>query len=246
MTKSAHFLAIREDYKMERFAKLYINEIVSRHGMPVSIISDRDSCFTSLFWQSLQKALEIQLDMSIAYHPHTDGQSERTIHTLEDMLRACAINFGGNWDAHLPLVELSYNNNYHSSVNDGDKVLLKVLPWKGVVHFGKMSKLSPRYVGPFEIVEQICPVAYRLCLPQELVGIHDAFHVLNIKKCLADVNLHVSLKEIKINNGLHFVEEPIKVMDREVKKLKQSRIPIVKVRWNSQQGQEFTWEREDE
>ncbi|GJR64603.1 putative reverse transcriptase domain-containing protein [Tanacetum coccineum] len=115
-TKSAHFLAIREDYKIERLSRVYINEIVARHGVPVSIIFDRDSYFTSRFWQSLQKALGTRLDLSTAYHPETDGQSERTIQMLEDMLRACAIDFGGNWDTHLPLVEFSYNNSYHSSV----------------------------------------------------------------------------------------------------------------------------------
>ncbi|GJX47292.1 putative reverse transcriptase domain-containing protein [Tanacetum coccineum] len=111
----------------------------------------------------------------------------------------------------------------------GDKVVIKVLLWKGVVRFGKRNKLSPRYVGPFEIVERVGPVAYRLRLPQELVGIHDKFHMSNLKKCMADVNFHVPLEEIKIDNGLRFVEEPIEVMDRDVKKLKQSRIPIVKV-----------------
>ncbi|GJZ40212.1 putative reverse transcriptase domain-containing protein [Tanacetum coccineum] len=116
LTKYAHFLAVCEDYKTERLARLYINEIVARHGVPVSIISDRDSYFTSRFWQSLQKALRTRLDLSTAYHPETDGQSERTIQTLEDMLRACAIDFVGNWDTHLPLVEFSYNNSYHSSV----------------------------------------------------------------------------------------------------------------------------------
>ncbi|GJV90521.1 hypothetical protein Tco_1538334 [Tanacetum coccineum] len=110
-----------------------------------------------------------------------------------------------------------------------DKVLLKVSPWKGVVHFGKRSKLSPRYVGPFEIVEQVGMVAYRLELPQELSGIHNVFHVANIKKCLTDINLHVSLEDIKIDKGLRFVKEPIEVKDREVKKLKQSKIPIVKI-----------------
>ncbi|GJW20283.1 ribonuclease H-like domain-containing protein [Tanacetum coccineum] len=128
----------------------------------------------------------------------------------------------------------------------GDKVLLKVLPWKGVVRFGKRSKLSPRYVGPFEVVERVGPVAYRLRLPQELVGIHDTFHVSNLKKCLADVNLHVPLEEIRIDDKLRFVEEPIEIMDREVKKLKRSWIPIVKVCWNSRRGPKFTWEREDE
>ncbi|GJR13222.1 reverse transcriptase domain-containing protein [Tanacetum coccineum] len=268
LTKLAHFLAIREDYKTKRLARLYINEIITRHGVPVYIISDHDSYFTSRFWQSLQKALGTRLDLSTTYHPETDGQSERTIQTLEDMLRACAIDFGGNWDTHLPLAEVgesklfgpeivqettdkivqikerlkaardrqkSYVDNRRKPLefNVGDKVLLKVSPRKGVVRFGKKSKLSPRYVGPFEIVERVGPVAYRLRLPQELIGVHDTFHVSNLKKCLADVNLHVPLEEVKIDDKLHFVEEPMEIMDREVKKLKKRRIPIVKVCWNS-------------
>ncbi|GJX75634.1 putative reverse transcriptase domain-containing protein [Tanacetum coccineum] len=210
LTKSAHFLAIREDYKTGKLARLYINEIVARHG-----------CLC-------QSYLIVTID----------GQSERTIQTLEDMLRACAIDFVGNWDTYLPLVEFSYITKF----SVGDKVLLKVSPWKGVVRFSKRNKLSPRYVGLFEIVERVGPVAYRLCLPQELVGIHDMFHVSNLKKFLADANLHVPLEEIKIDNGLHFVEDPIEIMDREVKKQKQSHIPLVKVRWNSRRGPEFTWE----
>ncbi|GJY95663.1 putative reverse transcriptase domain-containing protein [Tanacetum coccineum] len=168
--------------------------------------------------------------MSTAYHPQTDGQSKRTIQTLEDMLRACVIDFGGSWDTHLPLAEFSYNN---------------MSPWKGVVHFGKKGKLAPRYVGPFEILERIGLVAYRLRLPQELNNVHDTFHVSNLKKCLADANLHVPLEEIKVGKTLCFVEEPVEIMDREVKKLKRSRIPIVKVCWNSRGGLEFTWKRED-
>ncbi|GJZ28850.1 reverse transcriptase domain-containing protein [Tanacetum coccineum] len=261
LTKSAHFLAIQEDYKMEWLARLYIDEIVGRHEVHVSIISDRDGRFTS---------------------------SERTIQTLEDMLRACVIDFGGSWDTHLPLAEFSYNNSYHSSIRCapfkalygrkcrspvlwaeigesrlirpelvqettdkvvlikerlkaardrqksyadnrhkplefevGDQVLLKVSHWKGVVRFGKKGKLAPTYVGPFEILERIGPVAYRSRLPQELS------------------------KEIKVDKTLCFVEEPIEIMDRKVKKLKRSWIPIVKVRWNSKRGLEFTWERED-
>ncbi|GKC34161.1 hypothetical protein Tco_1046545, partial [Tanacetum coccineum] len=127
----------------------------------------------------------------------------------------------------------------------GDKVLLKVSPWNGVVRLGKRSKLLPRYVGPFEVVERVGPVAYRLRLPQELVGIHDTFHISNLKKWLADVNMHVPLEEIRIDDKLRFVEEPIEIMDREVKKLKRSWIPIVKVRWNSRRGPEFTWEQEN-
>ena len=116
LTKSAHFLPIKETYKMERLTRIYLKEVVRLHGVPISIISDRDSIFTSRFWQSLQKALGTQLDISTAYHPQVDGQSERTIQTLEDMLRACVIDFGKAWDTHLPLVEFSYKNNYYTSI----------------------------------------------------------------------------------------------------------------------------------
>ncbi|GKA15558.1 putative reverse transcriptase domain-containing protein [Tanacetum coccineum] len=234
---------------MDRLARLYLNEIVVRHGVPVSIISDHDSWFTSRFWQSMQEALGTRLDMSTAYHPQTDGQSERTIQTLEDMLRACVLDFGGSWYVHLPLVEFSYNNSYHSSVrcapfealygrkyrspimwvevregqligpelvqettekisqikdrrrkplefSVGDYVLLKVSPWKGVVRFGKKRKLTPRFVGPFEIIEKVGLVAYRLVFPEELDDVHDTFNVSNLKKCLADPTLQVPLDEI--------------------------------------------------
>ncbi|GJV86033.1 putative reverse transcriptase domain-containing protein [Tanacetum coccineum] len=127
----------------------------------------------------------------------------------------------------------------------GDQVLLKVLPWKGIVRFGKKGKLAPRYVGPFEIIGRIGPVAYHLRLPQELSTLQDTFHVSNLKKCLADANLHVPLEEIKVDKTLCFVEEPVETMDREVRRLKRSRIPIIKFRCNSRRGPEFTWERED-
>ncbi|GJY10220.1 putative reverse transcriptase domain-containing protein [Tanacetum coccineum] len=260
LTKSSHFLAIQEYYKMKKLARLYIDEIVARHGVPV----------------------------------------ERTIQTLEDMLKAYVLDFGGSWDTHLPLAEFSYNNSYHSSIRcatfealygrkcgspilwdgigeswlirpelvqettdkvvlikeglksardfqksyadnrlkplefkDGDQVLLKVSPWKGVVRFGKKGKLAPRYVGPFEIIERIGLIAYRLRLPQELSSVHNTFHVSNLKKCLMDANLHVPLEKIKVDKTLHFVEEQVEVMDREVKRSKRSKISIVKVRWNS-------------
>ncbi|GJV25594.1 putative reverse transcriptase domain-containing protein [Tanacetum coccineum] len=122
----------------------------------------------------------------------------------------------------------------------GDRVLLKVSPWKGVIHFGKKGKLAPRYVGPFEILERIGPIAYQLRLPKELHSVHDTFHVSNLKKCLADANLHEPLDEIKIDKTLHFVEEPVEIMDREVRSLKRSRISLVKVCWNSKHGSEFT------
>ncbi|GJV74217.1 putative reverse transcriptase domain-containing protein [Tanacetum coccineum] len=116
LTKSAHFLPMREDDMLEKLTRQYLKEVVSKHRVPVSIISDRDGKFTSHFWKSLHKALGTRLDMSTAYHPETDGQSERTIQTLEDMLRACVLDFGKGWDKHLPLVEFSYNNSYHTSI----------------------------------------------------------------------------------------------------------------------------------
>ncbi|GJZ87343.1 hypothetical protein Tco_0658953 [Tanacetum coccineum] len=127
----------------------------------------------------------------------------------------------------------------------GERVMLKVSPWKGVIRFGKKGKLAPRYVGPFKILERIGPIAYQLRLPKELSGVHDTFHVSNLKKCLADASLHVPLGEIKVDKTLRFVEEPVEIMDHEVKSLKRSKIALVKVRWNSKRGPEFTWERKD-
>ncbi|GKB30611.1 putative reverse transcriptase domain-containing protein [Tanacetum coccineum] len=189
----------------EKF-RFYLNEIVARHGVPISIISDHDSRFTSRFWQSTQEALGTRLDMSTAYHPQTDGQSERTIQTLEDMLRACVLDFGRSWDFHLSLVEFSYYNSYHSSVRCAPFEALygikcrSPIMWaevgEGVVQFRKKGKLAPRFVGPFEIIEKVSPVAYILDLPKELDGVHDTFHVSNLKKCLADPTLQVPLDEI--------------------------------------------------
>ncbi|GJX36760.1 putative reverse transcriptase domain-containing protein [Tanacetum coccineum] len=313
LTKSAHFIPTREPDSMETLTRMYIKEIVSRHRVPISIISDRDSHFTSRFWKSLQSALGSQLDMSMAYHPETDGKSERTIQTLKDMLRACVIDFEKGWEKHLPLVEFSYNNSYHASIKAtpfealygrkcrspvcwaevrdvqltrpeiihettekivqirqrlqaardrqrsyanvrrkplefqvGDRVMLKVSPRKGVIRFKKRGNLNPRCIGPFKILERIGPVAYKLELPEELRNVHNTFHVSNLKKCLSDESLVIPMKELRLDDKLNFVEEPVEIMDREVKQLKQSRIPIVKVRWNSKRGPEFTWEREDQ
>ncbi|GJR48792.1 putative reverse transcriptase domain-containing protein [Tanacetum coccineum] len=207
------------------------------------VIVDRLTKFALNFWKSLQMALGTSLDKSTAYHPETDGQSERTIQTLEDMLRACAIDFGKGWVDHLSLVEFSYNNSYHASIKAapfealygqkcrspvcwaeikqrmqtardrqksyadmkrkpmdfqvGDKVMLKVSPWKGVVRFGKRGKLNPRYVGPFKVLEKVRAVAYKLELPQELSKVHNTFHVSNLKRCYSDDPLTVPL------DGLH-------------------------------------------
>ncbi|GJR18619.1 retrotransposon protein, putative, ty3-gypsy subclass [Tanacetum coccineum] len=313
LTKSAHFLPMKETDSMEKLTRQYLKEVVSRHGVPVLIISDRDSKFTSHFWKSLNEALGTQLDMSTAYHPQIDGQSERTIQTLEDMLRACVMDFGKGWDRHLPLIEFSYNNNYHTSIKAapfealygrkcrspicwaevgdaqltgpeivrettekiiqikhrlqasrdrqrsyadkrrkplefqvGDKVMLKVSPWKGVIRFSKRGKLNPRYIGPFKILAKVGTVAYRLELLEKLSSVHSTFHVSNLKKCLSDEPLAISLDEVYVDDKLNFIEEPVEVMDHEVKRLKQSHILIVKVRWNSRRGPEYTWEREDQ
>ncbi|GJX08599.1 putative reverse transcriptase domain-containing protein [Tanacetum coccineum] len=226
---------------------------------------------------------------------------------------AYVIDFGKGWDRHLPLVEFSYNNSYHTSIKAapfealygqkcrspicwaevgdaqltgpeivhettekiiqikkriqaardrqksyadrrrkplefevGDKVMLKVSPWKGVIRFGKRGKLNPRYIRPFKILAKVGMLAYRLELPEQLSRVHSTFHVSNLKKCFVDEPLAIPLDEIQIDDKLNFIEEPVEIMDREVKRLKQSRIPIVKVRWNSRRGPEFTWEREDQ
>nr|GEV53613.1 hypothetical protein [Tanacetum cinerariifolium] len=189
---------------IEKLSQQYLKKIVCKHGVPVSIISDRDSLLTSRFWKTLQEALGTQLNLSTAYHLETDGQSERMIQTLEDMLRACVIDFGNICDRHLPLVEISYNNGYHASIKAApfealygrkldDMAMLKVSPWKGVICF---------------------------------------------RKC--DENLVIPLEEIQLDDKLHFIKELVEIMDREVKQLKQSQIPNVKVRWNSRRGLEYT------
>ncbi|GJV73812.1 putative reverse transcriptase domain-containing protein [Tanacetum coccineum] len=253
LTKSAIFTPMRETDPLDKLARMYLKEVVTRHGIPVSIICDRDPRFASNFWRSLQNALGTNLDMSTAYHPQTDGQSERTIQTLEDMLCACAIDFVKGWVNHLPLVEFSYNNSYQASIKAppfealygrkcrspvcwtefgeaqilgpeliqettkkiiqikqriqatrdrqksyadlkckpmefqvGDKVMLKVSLWKGVVRFGKRGKLNPKCVGPSNVMETGGSITYKLERPQELSRIHNTFQVSNLRKCYAN------------------------------------------------------------
>nr|GEY52039.1 putative reverse transcriptase domain-containing protein [Tanacetum cinerariifolium] len=215
LTKSAIFVPIRETDPMEKLDRMYLKE----------------------------KALSTSLDMSTAYHPQTDGQSERTIQTFEDMLRACAIEFRKVGEAQLPSPELiqettekiiqikqrmqvardrqkSYANLKHKLMEFQirDRVMIKVSPWKGVVRSGKRGKLNPRYVGPFNVLDKVGTVAYKLNLPQELSRVHNTFHVSNLKKCHADEPLAVPLDGLHVDDKLYFVEEPVEIMDREVKR----------------------------
>nr|GEY01130.1 putative reverse transcriptase domain-containing protein [Tanacetum cinerariifolium] len=307
LTKLAHFIPTKKTDSMETLTRLYIKRIVSWHGVPISIISGHDSHFTSRFWQSLPNALGTQLDMSTAYHPEIDGKSKRTIQTLEDMLRACVIDFRKGWEKHLPLVEFSHNNSYHASIKVApfealygrkcrspvcwaevrdvqltgpeiihettkkivqtrqclqavrdrqrsyanvrrkplefqveDHVMLKVPPCKRVIRFGKKGKHNPWYIRPFKILKMVGPVAYKLELPEELRNVYNTFHVSNLKRCLSDESLVILMKELWLDDKLNFMKEPMEIIDREVKQLRQSRIPIVKVRRNSKRELEFT------
>jgi transposase InsO family protein len=313
LTKSAHFIPIKEKISSEKLATVFTNEIISRHGLPVSIVSDRDTRFTSKFWKKFHKEMGTRLHFSTAYHPQTDGQSERTIQTLEDMLRACIIDFGGSWDEHLPLAEFSYNNSYHSTIRmppyemlygrrcrtpicwgdigqrelgsldmvmattekldiikarmkaaqdrqksyadkrrrpiefkEGDMVMLKVSPWKGIIRFQKRGKLSPRYIGPFEIIKRVGMVSYRLDLPDELSGIHPTFHVSHLRKCLADKTTHVPLNDIEVDSKLNYIERPVAILDYKEKQLRNKVVKQVKVQWNHRSGSDATWELEDD
>ena len=313
LTKSAHFLPVRTTYTLDKLAEIYIQEIVRLHGVPTSIISDRDSRFTSHFWRSLQQALGTKLKFSTAFHPQTDGQSERTIQTLEDMLRACVLDFQGSWSKYLPLIEFAYNNSYQATIGMapyealygrkcrspihwyetgerkylgpelveqateairtiqqrmktaqsrqksyadvrrrplefeiGDKVFLKVAPIRGIMRFGKKGKLSPRYVGPFEVLERIGAMAYRLALPPPMAGVHDVFHVSMLRKYVADPSHILQQEVVKISPEAKYEELPIQILDRKSKELRNKKIWLVKVLWRNRATKEATWELESE
>ena len=312
-TKSAHFLPVKTTYTVEQYAELYIKEIVRLHGTPRSIVSDRDPTFTSKFWESLHKALGTQLRFSTAFHPQTDGQSERTIQILEDMMRACVLDFGGSWSKYLPLMEFSYNNSYQSTIgvapyemlygrkcrspihwdeagersylgpelvqetNEalekirarmlatqsrqksyadlkrksvefqvGDHVFLRVSPMRGVKRFGVKGKLSPRFIGPFEVLDRIGEVAYRLAMPPSLSAVHNVFHVSMLRKYVSDPSHVLSYENLELDEDLSYEEKPVQILDRKEKVLRTKTIALVKVLWRNNKSEEATWELESD
>ena len=275
-------------------------------------MTDRDPRFTFRFWESFQTAMGTRLHFSTAFHPQTDGQSERTIQTLEEMLRACVIEFQGSWDKYIPLMEFAYNNQFHSSIGMapyealygrkcrspvywdkegleilegpeivqetiskidviksrlkatqdrqksyydkhrkemeykvGDKVFLRVSPWRRVMRFGQKGKLSPRYIGPYDIAERVGPLAYKLALPPELAQIHNVFHVSMLRRYRSDPSHVLKDPEIQISENLSYIEEPINIVDRQIKQLRRKAIPMVKVIWQNHRVEEATWETEE-
>ncbi|KAK5802657.1 hypothetical protein PVK06_030269 [Gossypium arboreum] len=312
LTKSAHFIPVRTDFSLDKLAELYVSQIVRLHGVPISVVPDRDPRFTSQFWKKLQEALGTKLHFSTAFHPQTDGQSERIIQILEDMLRCCILEFSGSWERYLPLIEFAYNNSFQSSIKMapyealygrkcrtplfwtelgenkifgvdlikdaeqkvkvireslkaatdrqksyadlkrkdieyqvGDKVFLKVSPWKKILRFGCKGKLSPRFIGPYEISERVGPVAYRLILPPELEKIHNVFHVSMLRRYRSDPSHVISPSEVEIQADMSYEEEPIRILAREVKELRNKRVLLVKVLWLKHGIEEATWEPEN-
>lgn len=298
-------------HKLEKFTQLYIKEVVRLHGVPSSIISDRDPRFTSRFWQSLHEALGTKLRLSFAYHPQTDGQSERTIQSLEDLLLACVLDHLGSWDEVLPLVEFTYNNCFHASIGmapfealygrrcrtplcwyqdgehhfvgpelvqqttekvkriqenmkiaqsrqksyadkrrrplefeKGDHVFLRVTPTTGVGRAIKSKKLTPKFIGPYEILRRIGPVAYQIALPPILSNIHNVFHVSQLRKYTHDPTHIIEPDAVQIREDLTYETQPVRVDDQRTKQLRGKDIHLVKVVWSDTMG-DTTWELED-
>nr|CAD39399.2 OSJNBb0089K24.9 [Oryza sativa Japonica Group] len=313
LTKVAHFIPVRTTYSGGHLAELYMARIVCLHGVPKKIVSDRGSQFTSKFWKKLQEEMGSKLNFSTAYHPQTDGQTERVNQILEDMLRACVLDFGGSWDKNLPYAEFSYINSYQASLQmapyealygrkcrtpllwdqvgerqvfgtdilreaeekvkiiqerlriaqsrhksyadnrrrdlsfeEGDHVYLRVMPLQGVHRFHTKGKLAPRFVGPYKIVSIRGEVAYQLELPQSLEGVHNVFHVSQLKKCLRVPTKEANPEQIEIQEDLTYIEKTIRILETDERRTRNRVIRFCKVQWSNHSEEEATWEQEDE
>ncbi|XP_035816157.1 uncharacterized protein, partial [Zea mays] len=313
LTKVAHFIPVKTTYSGAQLAELYMSRIVCLHGVPKKIVSDRGTQFTSRFWKRLHESMDTKLNFSSAYHPQTDGQTERTNQVLEDMLRVCALKHGRSWDKSLPYAEFSYNNSYQASlkmapfealygrkcrtplywnqtgesqvfgpeilqeaekqvqiirenlktaqsrqksyadnrrrelmIEVGDFVYLKVSPMRGMKRFKVKGKLSPRYIGPFKILERKGEVAYQLELPDRLSDVHDVFHVSQLKKCLRVPEEQLPMEELNVNEDLTYSEYPIRILETSRRITRSKVINMCKVQWSHHSEDEATWEREDE
>ncbi|MCH89977.1 retrotransposon protein, partial [Trifolium medium] len=312
LTKSAHFIAFKTGTLIPKLAEIYVDQIVRLHGIPSSIVSDRDPRFTSRFWESLQEAVGTKLRTSSAYHPQTDGQSERTIQLLEDLLRACVLENGGNWDSWLSLIEFTYNNSFHSSIGmapfealygrrcrtplcwyesgenvvlgpeivqqttkkiwmiqekmkasqsrqknyhdkrrkdvefkEGDHVFLRVSPTTGIGRALRSRKLTPRFIGPYQILGRVGNVAYRIALPPSLSNLHNVFHVSQLRKYVPDPSHVLEVDDIQFRENLTVETVPLRIEDKQVKRLRNKEVVSVKVMWGGPVGEHVTWELEN-
>src|SRR5881394_2235742 len=266
LTKVAHFIPVKESYPCPKLAELYMTRIVCLHGVPKKIVSDRGTQFTSRFWERLHDSLDTQLNFSSAYHPQTDGQTERVNQILEDMLRACALKNGQSWDKNLPYAEFSYNNSYQTSLKMSpfealyghkcrtplfwnqtgeSQVYLKVSPMRGMRRFKLKGKLAPRFIGPFKILSRKGEVAYQLELPSQLSEVHDVFHVSQLKKCLRVPEEQLPLGDLDVKENLSYAEYPTKILETSHRVTRNRSVRMCKVQWNHHSEDEATWERED-
>jgi hypothetical protein len=311
LSKSAHFIPVKSTCKAIDIAQVFMKEVFRLHGMPREIISDRDTKFTSKFWKSLMAGLETKLLFSTAYHPQTDGQTERVNQILEDMLRMHVMHQPRKWEDYLPLVEFAYNNGYQASLKMspfevlygrqcntpvswsnpvnrisigpdmlkemeqqvtqikqnlkvaqnrqksyadqkrtprefkmGDHVYLRIKPRRSSLKMGACAKLAPRYCGPFEVLDRVGPVAYRLALPPT-VKAHNVFHVSLLKKYVHDANHIIDWSVIQVEPEGEFLPEPQCILDRKETPLRNRTIAQVKVQWKHFGPDEATWEMED-